>query len=93
LPRYAKGVEQRVKKLLNAGLAKDQQHMATVVPLVRQYIERRAAHRAAGVVDPALETFGWMLEELRVSLFAQELKTAIPISVQRLQKQWELVRP
>jgi ATP-dependent helicase HrpA len=33
-----------------------------------------------------------MLEELRVSLFAQELKTSIPISVQRLDRQWALVR-
>jgi ATP-dependent helicase HrpA len=30
----------------------------------------------------------WLLEELRVSLFAQELKTAVPVSVQRIQRQW-----
>ena len=35
----------------------------------------------------------WMLEELRVSLFAQELKASMPVSVQRLQKQWEQVLP
>ena len=45
-----------------------------------------------GVRDPALEQYRWMLEELRVSLFAQELKTAIPVSVKRLQAQWAQVR-
>ena len=41
--------------------------------------------------DPALEAYRWMLEELRVSLFAQELGTSIPVSAKRLQKQWEKV--
>jgi len=52
----------------------------------------RAVNRAAGIVDPELETYRWMLEELRVSLFAQELKTSIPISVKRLESQWANVR-
>jgi ATP-dependent helicase HrpA len=37
-------------------------------------------------------TYRWMIEELRVSLFAQELRTAIPISAQRAERQWEKVR-
>jgi ATP-dependent helicase HrpA len=39
--------------------------------------------------DPKMQEFRWMLEELRVSLFAQELKTPMPVSVKRLQKVWE----
>ena len=39
--------------------------------------------------DPWLEDFRWLLEELRVALFAQELKTPMPVSVKRLQKAWE----
>jgi ATP-dependent helicase HrpA len=39
-----------------------------------------------------LEKLRWMIEELRVSLFAQELKTSMPISTKRLERQWELVR-
>ena len=39
--------------------------------------------------DGKLQEFRWMLEELRVSLFAQELKTPMPVSVKRLQKVWE----
>jgi ATP-dependent helicase HrpA len=39
--------------------------------------------------DPRMTEYRWMLEELRVSLFAQELRTPMPISVKRLQKVWE----
>jgi ATP-dependent helicase HrpA len=42
-----------------------------------------------GVVEPQLEQFRWLLEELRVALFAQELKTPTPVSSKRLQKTWE----
>jgi ATP-dependent helicase HrpA len=36
-----------------------------------------------------MQEFRWLLEELRVSLFAQELRTPMPVSVKRLQKVWE----
>jgi ATP-dependent helicase HrpA len=39
--------------------------------------------------DPKMMEFRWLLEELRVSLFAQELRTPMPVSVKRLQKVWE----
>ncbi|MBC7208834.1 MAG: DUF3418 domain-containing protein [Methyloversatilis sp.] len=39
--------------------------------------------------DPFLDDFRWLLEELRVNLFAQELRTPVPVSVKRLQKIWE----
>ncbi|MBY0385401.1 DUF3418 domain-containing protein, partial [bacterium] len=39
-----------------------------------------------------LSEFRWQIEELRISLFAQELKTPYPVSVKRLQKLWECVR-
>jgi ATP-dependent helicase HrpA len=42
--------------------------------------------------DPKMQEFRWMLEELRVSLFAQELKTPMPVSVKRLQKVWETMQ-
>jgi ATP-dependent helicase HrpA len=92
LPRFMRALEIRLKKLTNAGLSRDQQGVATIGPLVEQYIGRVAEHARRGIVDPNLETYRWMLEELRVSLFAQELKTSIPISIQRLEKQWSLVQ-
>jgi ATP-dependent helicase HrpA len=39
-----------------------------------------------------MDEYRWLLEELRVSLFAQELKTPMPVSVKRLQKVWELMQ-
>ena len=42
--------------------------------------------------DPRMAEFRWMLEELRVSLFAQELRTPMPVSAKRLQKVWESLR-
>jgi ATP-dependent helicase HrpA len=42
--------------------------------------------------DPKMQEYRWMLEELRVSLFAQELKTPMPVSAKRLQKMWEAMQ-
>ncbi|TDM06517.1 MAG: hypothetical protein C4K60_18465 [Ideonella sp. MAG2] len=41
-----------------------------------------------GTSDSRLEDFRWQLEELRISLFAQELRTPQPVSVKRLEKVW-----
>ena len=45
-----------------------------------------------GALDAEFEQFGWLLEELRVSLFAQELKTPVPVSVKRLGKLWQTLK-
>jgi ATP-dependent helicase HrpA len=45
-----------------------------------------------GLRDENLDEFRWQIEELRISLFAQELKTPYPVSAKRLQKLWESVR-
>jgi ATP-dependent helicase HrpA len=60
--------------------------MAELGPL--QTACARAVAARKGVPDPRLEEFRWLLEELRVSLFAQELRTPMPVSVKRLQKVW-----
>jgi ATP-dependent helicase HrpA len=58
-----------------------------------RYRERRDAQRLAPEGARALERFRWMLEELSVSLFAQELKTPYPVSGKRVEKAWaELCR-
>jgi len=93
LPRYLRGMQIRLQKLFNAGLARDAAAATDLAPLWKQYVEREQQHRARGLHDPALEQFRWMLEELRVSLFAQELKTAVPVSVKRLEAMWEQVQP
>ena len=91
LPRYLAGLDVRLKKLAGAGLNRDLQVLAQITALWEQYKRRAARVREEGIHDPALEQFRWMLEELRISQFAQELKAAGPVSVQRAQKQWELI--
>ena len=93
LPRFLKAVQTRLAKLLNAGLTRDMGHLLEVRPRWRAYLDRALKHRKENVIDPALTEYRWMLEELRVSLFAQELKTSIPVSPKRLDAQWEKVLP
>jgi ATP-dependent helicase HrpA len=64
--------------------------MAEISPMLQNLARAKAALK--GRHDPRLEDFRWMLEELRVSLFAQELRTPMPVSVKRLQKVWESMR-
>ena len=56
-------------------------------------MRERAGTDRGGPADPRLEAFRWLLEELRVSLFAQELRTPFPVSFKRVERAWsELVR-
>ena len=93
LPRYLRAIQSRYKKLMNAGLSRDTEASAIIAPLSAAYTQRRTAHAARGIFDPELTKLWWMIQELRVSLFAQELKTAFPVSVQRVEKQVSVVQP
>ncbi|MEF9943735.1 MAG: DUF3418 domain-containing protein, partial [Burkholderiaceae bacterium] len=88
-PRYLKAILARLDKLKNEP-ARDQARMAELVQLATPFQRELAARK--GVIDPRLTEFRWLLEELRVSLFAQELRTPMPVSVKRLQKVWESLR-
>ncbi|TCW80453.1 ATP-dependent RNA helicase HrpA [Burkholderia sp. SRS-46] len=85
-PRYLKGIALRIDKL-KADPARDTKQQAELQPLVQQY--QRAVSQRGGVADARLAEFRWLLEELRISLFAQELRTPMPVSVKRLVKVWE----
>ncbi len=87
-PRYLKAASIRLDKLRN-NPARDAQSMSEWKALAQTWERELLAKRRAGVVDAQLEAFRWLLEELRVGLFAQELKTPMPVSVKRLQKIWE----
>ncbi len=84
-PRYLKAIAARLEKL-KTDPARDQALMSELVAL--QTACARAVSARKGVPDPRLEDFRWLLEELRVSMFAQELRTPMPVSVKRLQKVW-----
>jgi ATP-dependent helicase HrpA len=87
LPRYLGALDRRLGKYLEEP-ARDARHAASVAALWLRYKERAERNRSAGRADPALEDFRWLLEELKVSLFAQELKTPSPVSYKRVEKAW-----
>jgi ATP-dependent helicase HrpA len=91
-PRFLKAIALRLQKLVTAGHTRDQQNIAEVQLHWQAYLDRARKNREQRIHDPALDHYRWMIEEFRVSLFAQELKTSIPVSAKRLEKQWEQVR-
>ncbi|MBU1223334.1 MAG: ATP-dependent RNA helicase HrpA [Gammaproteobacteria bacterium] len=86
LPRYLRGILKRLEKL-PASEQRDSRGMAGVLTLQNKVLARRA--QVKGAVSAVLDDFRWQLEELRISLFAQELKTPFPVSVKRLDKLWD----
>ncbi len=91
-PRYLEAASRRLERLGAGRLERDRQLTAELAPLYQACAGRREEMAAQGVLDEDLETYRWMLEEYRVSLFAQELGTAVPVSAQRLARQWAQVR-
>ncbi|MDD2914070.1 MAG: ATP-dependent RNA helicase HrpA [Gallionella sp.] len=83
VPRYLKAIGLRIEKL-RGNPARDAQCMAQLQPLSQAWQKLRQAQQYQA--DPRMEEFAWMLQELRVSLFAQELKTPVIVSVKRLEK-------
>jgi ATP-dependent helicase HrpA len=91
LPRYLKAMALRIDKL-KTDTARDARLMVECGPLHTNWQRAYLSALKGGAPDARLEEFKWMLEELRVSLFAQELKTPMPVSVKRLLKVWESYR-
>jgi ATP-dependent helicase HrpA len=85
IPRYLKAITMRLDKL-RADPQRDAQRMAELRPLEQHFL--RALSERKGAHDARLEEFRWLLEELRVSLYAQELRTPQPVSIKRLEKAW-----
>ena len=84
-PRYLKAVQVRLDKL-RTDPTRDVRLMSEWQQAAMPW---QRALKSGAHSDPKMHEFRWMLEELRVSLFAQELKTPMPVSVKRLQKVWE----
>lgn len=90
VPRYLKAIEQRFDKIA-AQLQRDRVWTAELSAAWEQYQARAAKHAQEGKRDAELVLYRWMLEEYRVSLFAQQLGTRMAVSDKRLSKQWSAV--
>jgi ATP-dependent helicase HrpA len=88
LARYLRAIQVRLERLPN-GPQKDQAKAAQVLPFWQSYLAQHEGLRARGVPAEELLEFRWLVEELRVSLFAPEVKAAVPVSPQRLAEQWK----
>ncbi|WP_414693832.1 ATP-dependent RNA helicase HrpA [Polaromonas sp.] len=84
-PRYLKAITLRLEKW-RADPARDASRLAELRPQEQRYW-RLVAERK-GAMDARLQEMRWLLEELRVSFFAQELRTPQPVSIKRLDKLW-----
>ena len=86
LPRYLKAVTMRLDKQ-RSDPTRDAARLAELRPIEQRYWRRVVERR--GAPDVRLDEYRWLLEELRVSLFAQELRTPQPVSVKRLDRAWQ----
>ncbi len=91
LPRYLKALRIRSERA-SVNPVKDQERSRLVVPYVEALKKLQAAQPGSTTYQVHLEEFRWMIEEFKVSVFAQELGTAMPVSPKRLDEQLKKVR-
>ncbi|MGJ8525585.1 DEAD [Halomonadaceae bacterium LMG 33818] len=87
-PRYLNGARIRLEKVARE-VRRDQLAMDEIQTLESRFNERATRMKESGITEPWLNEFFWQLQELRVSLFAQQLGTVEPVSVKRLEKRWK----
>ena len=83
--RYLKAITARLDKV-RADPARDALKLGELKPQEQRFYRLLADRK--GVLDARLNEYRWLLEELRVSFFAQELRTPQPVSIKRLDKVW-----
>ena len=89
VPRYLKALRLRIEKQ-PANPDRDGKNAASVGVLWDRWQAKISALKLAHLdISQDLQDFRWLIEELRVSLFAQELKTPFPVSIKRLEKAWQ----
>jgi ATP-dependent helicase HrpA len=85
-PRFVRGVSIRLEKLASQ-VDKDRRYIAEVEALLKPVIELDRQQFSMEIAE-AINAFLWLVEEYRISLFAQQLKTRVPVSAKRLDKRW-----
>jgi len=88
LPLYIKAMKARLEKR-SINPSKDGQRGAEINELMARYTAEISKWQREGRDTATLLPFRWMIEELRIGLFAQELKTPYPVSMKRLNKIWD----
>jgi ATP-dependent helicase HrpA len=91
-PRYLEGMRIRLERL-RANPAADLKRLAEIAPFWNRYTAFMAHDEPPAHDRAALADYRWMVEEFRISLFAQELGTRAPASAKRLEAQWQRVLP
>lgn len=86
-PRYLKGLQLRLEKISN-NILRDDKGSADVQQRWQGYLQRCAQIEASGGDSTVLNEYRWLLEEYRISIFSQPLKTAVPASATRLDRLW-----
>ncbi|MGR6901726.1 ATP-dependent RNA helicase HrpA [Glutamicibacter sp. BSL13] len=86
LPRYLQGIERRLEKLTSGAVQRDAQAITVIQKLEDEYDAALEKVPAGAAVPHTLRQVKWMLEEMRISLFAQELGTAYSVSEKRIRK-------
>lgn len=90
--RFLQAVCVRIERLRSGGMEQDMALCRELAAHWDAYEARLKEHAESRVTDPELDHLRWMLEEYRVSLFAQTLGVSLRVSPQRIAKQWEKVR-
>jgi len=89
-PRYMQAIVHRLDKVKNNPV-RDQEQIDLVLPWQEYYYSVAELEHQTLTEEQDVEQFRWMIEEYRVSLFAQQLKTAQPVSTKRLSKKWQKI--
>jgi ATP-dependent helicase HrpA len=88
--RFCKAIAHRVERLAAQG-GKDDKSLGMLQPQCQRLREAEDRYPNLCALSPPASQFRWMLEEFRVSLFAQQLGTKLPVSAKRLDQQWQAV--
>jgi ATP-dependent helicase HrpA len=91
-PRYLQAAVLRLERLPASPPRQDGDRQREVAGWWKRLEQLGGEHAVQGWIDPELEQLRWMIEEYRVSLFAQPLGTSLPVSDKRLAKQADAVR-
>ena len=91
VPRYLQAMRVRLQRIGGGGVERDRKQMAEVTPFTRGAAELKRREKELGLDPQRVEEFRWLVQEFRVQVFAQDLRTAVPVSAKRLQDAWEAI--